>query len=34
VIGEPLADFHGVLTGVPTYVGKADPLMKNPSHAK
>lgn len=25
VIGEPLSDFHGVLTGVPTYVGKADP---------
>jgi circadian clock protein KaiC len=34
VIGEPLADFHGVLTGVPTYVGKADPLIKNPSHAR
>jgi circadian clock protein KaiC len=24
VIGEPLVDFRGVLTGVPTYVGKAD----------
>ena len=24
VIGEPLIDFHGVLTGVPTYVGTAD----------
>lgn len=23
VIGEPLADFHGVLTGIPTYVGKS-----------
>ncbi len=23
-IGEPLVDFHGVLTGVPTYVGKAN----------
>jgi hypothetical protein len=21
VVGEPLADFRGVLTGVPTYVG-------------
>jgi circadian clock protein KaiC len=26
-IGEPLADFHGVLTGVPTYVGKSSKLM-------
>ena len=24
VIGEPLSDFQGVLTGVPTYVGKSD----------
>jgi circadian clock protein KaiC len=28
VIGEPLGDFHGVLTGVPTYVGRSAPLMK------
>jgi circadian clock protein KaiC len=28
VIGEPLSDFQGVLTGVPTYVGKNSPLMK------
>ncbi|HXC40026.1 MAG TPA: circadian clock protein KaiC, partial [Burkholderiales bacterium] len=28
VIGAPLVDFHGVLTGVPTYTGKSDPLMK------
>lgn len=28
VIGEPLVDFHGVLTGVPTYVGTANPLIK------
>ena len=27
VIGEPLADFHGVLTGVPTYVGTTTKLM-------
>ncbi len=28
VIGEPLSNFHGVLTGVPTYVGNTDPLLK------
>jgi circadian clock protein KaiC len=27
VISKPLADFHGILTGVPTYVGKPDPLL-------
>jgi circadian clock protein KaiC len=27
-VGEPLYDFQGVLTGVPTYVGKSDPLMR------
>jgi circadian clock protein KaiC len=26
-IGEPLADFHGVLTGVPEYRGSSQPLM-------
>jgi circadian clock protein KaiC len=26
-VGEPLHQFHGVLTGVPSYVGGADPLM-------
>ena len=26
-IGEPLSDFQGVLTGVPTYVGKGDSLL-------
>jgi circadian clock protein KaiC len=26
-IGVPLHDFHGVLTGVPTYTGRADPLL-------
>jgi circadian clock protein KaiC len=25
VIGEPLTDFHGILTGVPTYVGHDRP---------
>lgn len=32
VIGEPLVDFHGVLTGVPTYVGKAPPPVKKPAN--
>jgi len=27
VIGEPLEGFQGVLTGVPTYVGKAGELL-------
>jgi circadian clock protein KaiC len=27
VIGEPLEDFHGILTGVPTYVGRSERLM-------
>ena len=26
-IGEPLSDFQGVLTGVPTYVGKTESLL-------
>jgi len=26
-IGEPLRDFQGVLTGVPTYLGTDDQLM-------
>lgn len=26
-LGPPLADFHGVLTGVPSYVGKREPLL-------
>jgi circadian clock protein KaiC len=34
VIGDPLADFHGVLTGVPTYVGKTSPLLKTPANAR
>jgi circadian clock protein KaiC len=28
-LGEPLTDFHGVLTGVPIYKGKAGGLMNN-----
>ena len=30
-VGEPLSEFQGVLTGVPQYVGGADPLMHNGS---
>ena len=30
-IGEPLREFRGVLTGVPTYDGKAETLMPKPS---
>ena len=26
-VGAALTDFHGVLTGVPEYVGQGDPLM-------
>jgi circadian clock protein KaiC len=26
-VGEPLRDFHGVLTGVPSYTGLAEPLI-------
>jgi circadian clock protein KaiC len=29
-IGEPLRDFHGVLTGVPQFKGKAETLLKPP----
>jgi circadian clock protein KaiC len=28
IVGEPLRDFHGVLTGVPNYTGETSPLMK------
>jgi circadian clock protein KaiC len=27
-VGRPLSDFHGVLTGVPNYVGRRGPLME------
>jgi circadian clock protein KaiC len=32
-IGEPLTEFHGVLTGVPTYIGTPDELIKKPVDA-
>jgi circadian clock protein KaiC len=28
-VGEPLTEFHGVLTGVPQYTGSAKPLLSN-----
>jgi circadian clock protein KaiC len=28
VIGEPLTDFDGILTGAPSYQGQSDPLIK------
>jgi circadian clock protein KaiC len=28
-VGEPLQQFHGVLSGIPTYGGKRDPLLKS-----
>jgi circadian clock protein KaiC len=30
VIGPPLSDFHGILRGIPTYTGKAEPLLDPP----
>ncbi|MCW7538454.1 AAA family ATPase [Aquabacterium sp. A7-Y] len=30
-VSEPLRGFHGVLTGVPTYIGSDDPLVKERS---
>jgi circadian clock protein KaiC len=32
LVGEPLTQFHGVLTGVPTYRGPDDTLDKKPGH--
>jgi len=32
LIGEPLTDFHGILTGVPTYVGRSG-LVGTPPNA-
>ncbi|HTL30569.1 MAG TPA: ATPase domain-containing protein, partial [Tepidisphaeraceae bacterium] len=29
-VGEPLQQFQGILTGVPTYTGASSPLMKGP----
>ena len=34
LIGEPLTQFHGILTGVPTYRGQSDPLIKTPADAR
>jgi circadian clock protein KaiC len=28
-VGQPLADFQGVMTGVPQYVGSPRPLLNN-----
>jgi circadian clock protein KaiC len=33
-IGDPLEDFQGVLTGVPTYLGKPEDLMKKGSNER
>ena len=30
IVGEPLREFQGVLTGVPSYFGEAGPLMREP----
>lgn len=32
VVGDPLRDFQGVLTGVPTYMGNMAPLMTDENH--
>lgn len=31
-VGRPLSEFHGVLTGIPTYVGRHQPLTEETSH--
>ena len=31
-VGAPLRQFHGIMTGVPRYVGGADPLMNTSEH--
>lgn len=31
LIGEPLADFHGILSGIPTYKGNGGPLARKPA---
>jgi circadian clock protein KaiC len=33
IVGEPLREFQGVLTGVPTYFGEPGPLMREPRSA-
>jgi circadian clock protein KaiC len=32
IVGEPLTEFRGVLTGVPEYAGREEPLMSTPAH--
>jgi circadian clock protein KaiC len=32
VIGEPLSEFHGILTGTPTYAGNRAPLINKQPH--
>jgi circadian clock protein KaiC len=33
VVGQPLSEFQGVLTGVPSYSGEAGPLLRKDTHA-
>jgi RecA/RadA recombinase len=33
-LGPALSDFHGVLTGVPTYTGKSDQLLPEDGHGR
>jgi circadian clock protein KaiC len=33
-VGEPLTEFHGVMTGVPQYRGSADPLLPDDGKAR
>jgi circadian clock protein KaiC len=33
-VGAPLHDFHGVLTGVPTYTGRPGPLLTEPGDTR
>jgi circadian clock protein KaiC len=30
LIGDPLTDFHGILSGIPTYQGGGGPLLRMP----
>ena len=34
IVGDPLRDFQGVLTGVPTYMGNMTPLMHEADDSK
>jgi circadian clock protein KaiC len=33
-LGPALSDFHGVLTGVPTYTGKSEQLLSKDTHGR